>query len=248
MADFGVSPISVHLSTECEVFDMKKVLLRIMIGIMVAVLFFTSMSVIILYTSYSIIAGERVRDADDVPEYSGEVEAVRITSIPRTQVILAPNCEYVQILYGYRVNGIWTDLPMENYPFHCLHCSKEIQCVYSHAANTHIARVSTYAVICIETTATTPPYDNMGTEPLEPFLSYTEVNVEKPGCYGILMEDRTSLSFFDVCEYSLAEMKHRYYFVLNLDDLPDDYRLCYVDDENETHIITLDDIRSYIST
>lgn len=202
---------------------------------------------------------ERPATATDLPEYDGEVTDVRITSIPRTMEVFESGSEYIQILYGYEIDGQWTDIPMENYPFYCLE-DGGTQCPFGDTLYSHIVKIDSFVLICI----TTPyglqaPYDSIGTEPLEPFREFAEKeNASGGNTYGILTEDRTKASsWFKVGYSSMSFSRNRHYFILDLESLPEDYELHYVEqitnfldperNREEQCVLTVQDIWNYVA-
>ena len=201
---------------------------------------------------------EQIRTARDLPVYNGEVTDVRVTYLPRTQKVLYPDKSFIQILYGYEIDGVWTDIPAENYPFYCLYKDGGTQCSFRHSSRSHIVRIGDYALICIEAPyGAPPPYDTIGTTPMEPFREFTEKNRNiDPNPYFILMEDRTHWPVWYLEECIRAGLVVRYYLILDLKTLPDDYELHYVmrtNDEvtlysgnNMEHIITKSELMGFL--
>lgn len=205
------------------------------------------------------ILSEQARTARDLPVYNGEVTDVRITWIPRTQRALDTDINFIQILYGYEIEGKWTDIPMENYPFYCLCKDGGVQCPYTHASNSHIVQIGNYTLICIEVSdEASVPYDTIGTIPLEPFREFSLKNTETNGkSYGILMEDRTHMTVWYMEECVCSGLSARFYFILDPETLPDNYELHYTkrvfkyfdsdSSYDQEYILTKADILQYIS-
>lgn len=191
--------------------------------------------------------GERVATAVETPEYCGEVTDIRFTSVPRTQKIFTKKGDdaehrYIQILYGYMINGIWHDIPCENYNFYCISPRHKGESEFSLSAyNSHLTVIGEYIVICIVCGDNEEvPYDTLGTVPETPFLEYSQSETFH---YGIISDDRERIINGDEPAYSVcSSIGYRYYFVIRKDLIDSKYELCLGDSK-----VSYDDISEYIN-
>lgn len=212
-------------------------------------------------------AGERVETATDLPSYAENATDARVTYIHRTDDVMVklehlfygvaidstePKVPCIQFLYGYKVDDIWIDIPAENYPLFYL---EEGSKVIAFGCPSHITKVGNHALICIvDPYKDTVPHDTLGTVPLTPI---DELFDDEPTTieYGLILDDRERILKWNEPAYSVVYGDlDRYYFLLNLDELPENYELHFSTNEysQETknfyteYILTAEDIGDYM--
>lgn len=244
-----------------------KIILAVFLGLLILAICVSAVYLAIRKVAYGPPKGERVETALDRPDYNENTTGARITYIPRTECITAillgatdPDeiavinriAPCIQILYGYQEDGVWVDIPSENYPLFYLEKSSQEE-VYG--CPSHITKVGDHALICIVSPKDdSVTYDSLGTVPLTPFQEFLEG--EEDGVkYGLILDSRWKirLGFEPAYKLSYGEMD-RYYFLLDLNELPEDYELHFSTWERskETqknytdYTITAEDIWAYM--
>lgn len=171
-------------------------------------------------------------NATKLPELSDDISDVRITVVPRDVDLSSQMYEdfggkpgqrqYLQIYYGYCVDGVWTDLPSENYPlvsvFNTINMETKkpkIYTGYEAADLEHMVKIGPYLLVRLDKDYKEVA-DTLGTEAKLLFWEYDSNNPECDGMYGYLKEDRDSVvsgkkvsfnasSNFEACNYLIVE-------------------------------------------
>lgn len=210
----------------------------------------------------------RPEGATALPDFSGEITDVRVTTIPRNIDIPAgkgadwgidlSELEYRQIYYGYCVDSVWTDLPCENYglisifnPVDYETGELKVTRGYEAARDDHLVKIGPYLLISVD--GRTPKYpliveDSIGSKAQLMFAEYDRrTSPDGIASYGYLTEDRDSIvSGWELDWDVTSNIKTRYYILLKYNDIPEDYQLWTRVEEEAGQIrslLTYDDIQ-----
>ena len=231
---------------------MKKVL-KILIILLVCVVAFFLLIYGKLLLQWLLLTLERPAGAKQLPDFSGEVTEVRVTGVKRTRIVDAEpmssslnGSQAIQIYYGYKMDGEWHDLPCENYDlinFSGAHTG------YDAAGWNHIVQIGPFLLISIEgSIIDTGPvlYDTLGTVPVMPFAEYREDSAdpfdgyENGFNYCYFRERYGHFNTFSSEDQQFsAPFFPRYYMIVPLDQITDEYVLTYYDKSNESMVTTL---------
>lgn len=185
----------------------------------------------------ALIPSDRPDTATMLPDLTGDITDVRVTALERDVSFYPYRASYgfgetmdeieavdiqdgtiLQILYGYKVNDTWYDIPAENYPLQALSGTR----MYSNlqlARSDHFVKIGPYCIICI-TTHGEVPYDTLGTTPVTDFCP--GVDQKK---IGLMLEDREKILAGDEPACTFGPFTYRYYFILETESIPEDYAL-----------------------
>lgn len=190
----------------------------------------------------------RPEGAERSPTLSDDITDVRVTIIPR-EAGLAPdfgknmgidasNMEFMQIYYGYCVNGVWTDLPCENYPLVGTYISQDYETKelivkqgYEAADESHMVKIGPYLLFSIEARSGNNGFytvgDSLGSEVILKFEEYDNLTTKgHKKTYGYVKEDHTTINDGPRLSYEISTgFKARYYVLVKYDELPEDYVL-----------------------
>lgn len=183
----------------------------------------------------------------DVPEFTGEVQDVRITAVERENARIKYQAQFddrfdyplIQIYYGYQIDGVWHDIPSENYSLRGIFFGSRKK-GYEAARQSHVVQIGSYYMVCIrefdaQDAGEQGPTDSLGTIPMTPLTDYCGDS------YGYYREDKDSK--FGKLEYEATfPFEQRYYFLLEADSLPEDYTI-FAGGKN---ILTLEDIQNLL--
>lgn len=190
----------------------------------------------------------RPEGATALPDFSGEITDVRVTTIPRDIDIPAgkgtdwgmdlSKLEYRQIYYGYCVDGVWTDLPCENYELVSIfnpvdYETKELKVTrgYEAVVDDHMVKIGPYLLISIEARmgkhGLLITEDSIGSEIERMFDEYDRWSLpDGTPEYGQLIENRDSIiSGWGLKWKAISNIGTRHYLLLKYDEIPEDYQL-----------------------
>lgn len=203
----------------------------------------------------------RPENATKLPELSDAISEVRVTAVPRDCELsseiyeemggAAGQRQYLQIYYGYCVDGMWTDLPCENYPLISVfnsrdYDSKELSIYkgYEAADVNHMVKIGPYLLISLEKKYQVS--DSLGSEVELLFTEYDNSYDECDGMYGYLREDRDSVVSGKELHFSAADcFDARNYLIIEYASIQEGYALTADDVVGETtwrDVLTYDDI------
>ena len=190
----------------------------------------------------------RPKGATAAPDFSGEITDVRVTTIQRdidipdgagaSWGIDFPNLEFRQIYYGYCSDGVWTDLPCENYDLVSIFTSMDyktreliITRGYDAVNDDHMVKIGPYLLISIDArmgkNGLLVVEDSLGSDIELMFMEYDCYNFpDGKEKYGFIREDRDSiLSGWELKFEATSNLEARYVLVLKYDEIPEDYCL-----------------------
>ena len=115
---------------------------------------------------YTALKNSRPDYAEQFPDFDGEITDVRVTVIPReyspadargsSAQKQFSGFEFLQICYGYQKDGVWYDIPCENYELVTIFNpidweTKELRIDYGYeaAGKNHIVRIGPYLLVSI---------------------------------------------------------------------------------------------------
>lgn len=195
--------------------------------------------------------------AANLPDFSGEITDIRVTTIQRDIYIPVEmdrkwgqnlsKMEYRQIYYGYCSNGVWTDLPHENYELVSIFNSVDyytrelvVSRGYDAIHDDHMVKIGPYLLISIDPRLGNDGLliveDSIGSVIEHRFEEFDRWNLpNRESKYGLLTENRDSItSFFDLEVQYANNFETRYYVILEYDKIPEDYILwTKLDSESE---------------
>lgn len=190
----------------------------------------------------------------EYPELTDTITDVRMTVISRhfepVAILSDDNDErdYLQIYYGYCDDGVWTDLPCENFDLiGIFNCDGTLG--WNAAMYDHIVKMGPYLLVCItapgfpDLTATIT--DSLDSQVYEPFAKYC---TEGYGCVSECIlptksEDDVAVNYSEV-------FWPRYYLLLDYESLPDDYVLNVekmASSYSDSYELTMEQIRNLIA-
>lgn len=243
---------------------MKRKIIKIIIVLLLIMVFFliTFLSIWLGPTECPMQPpkGERTPAATQVPAFTGEVTQLRFSVVPRSFYYfrqsaelrekvynLAKDCQLLQIYYGYEMDGVWYDIPSENFDLKGIFLNEGTTGAEA-AAGSHIVEIGQYILICVFaqdfpniTYEQGDVYDSLGTEFQMPFLEYhCYGTMDRPIVpYGYCAEVTHNFLFFSIPEmYCSSGFEERLYFILEKDSIPDDYVLT----SGWAHKLTAEDI------
>jgi len=204
----------------------------------------------------------RPTNATNLPDFSGDVEDIRITTIPRNVDMSGyenyfglnvGEIEFRQIYYGYKTNGKWTDLPCENYELVSVINNSNLETGeekvyygYEAANQNHIVKIGQYLLFSLAMDESYSVSDSLGSN-FQLLFSEYENFPENRKIYGYLREDRDSVvSGWEVKYEAITDFMPRYYLWLKYDEIPKDYelhRVEYYEDREIKVVITYNDIQ-----
>lgn len=208
------------------------------------------------YEEYVLELG-RPEGATNTPDFSGEITDIRFTVKERTFEATV-NKEYfenktmLQIYYGYCLDGVWYDIPAENYDLKGVFALRNDN-GWKAVAQGHIVEIGPYVVISAvgyaHPNASHKFYDSIGSEIQEPFAEYVsyfaygdETGIiysdSQSSGYGLFYENRQSVVDGKLEFDALSSFDHRYYIVIKYDDIPDDYRVHFNSDHGKRYLLT----------
>lgn len=189
----------------------------------------------------------RPENAAELPDLSREISDIRMTVVPREYeppTLFAGNFENISVLqiwYGYCSEGTWYDHPSENYDL--LGVYENDTDAWKTASGSHLVKIGPHLLINISIPSDPDIVctisDTLGSEILEPFEKYNTYDsyVDDTGKehrfidthgfgYGYLCEDPAEINNPEISPYLVqAEFHHRYYVILNYDEIADEYEL-----------------------
>lgn len=150
--------------------------------------------------------------------------------------------QYLQVYYGYCLDGVWHDYPSENYDLiDITHEAGERGWKLSY--HDHMVKIGPYLLISIIIPGypdmTCEVSDSLGSELLNPFMEYVSSG------YGFVAFDPSGE---DSC--SSYSFWPRYYLLLEFDSLPDDYVLTVnteMSSYTDEYSVTRDEIVSWVN-
>lgn len=219
-----------------------------------------------------VLNANRPAVATELPDFSGEITDVRVTTVQRDAGITThygaeygadlSTLTYLQIYYGYCSNGVWKDIPCENYALVSIfnpvdYHSRELVVTrgYEAVEDDHIVKIGPYLLISIDARIGTGKLitveDSIGSEAQLMFMEYDRWNTpDGTAKYGYLKENRESVLSGGKLEWqAVSNVDARYYIVLKYDEIPDDYQLwtkMTPDSENIRSLLTYTDIQSLL--
>ena len=175
-----------------------------------------------------------------IPDCSGNVTDVRITAVEREtnaysllpgekdSPVYGTTC--VQIYYGYQKDGMWFDMPCENYDLRAIASSDT---GYDAAEEDHIVKIGPYLLFAFKANAAEGEVqieisDTLDSQALLMFGEYfTRVWHEaQENSYSYLKEDRSSFDNAEnVNSMVYADFDQCAYLILDYSAIPDDYVL-----------------------
>lgn len=209
----------------------------------------------------------RPEGATALPDFSGEISDVRVTTIQRNIDIPDgagkewdidfANLEFRQIYYGYCSDGVWTDLPCENYelvsifnPIDYQTGELVIKRGYEAVEDDHMVKIGPYLLFSIDARmgkdGLLTPKDSIGSEMELLFAEYDRYNLpEEKAKFGFIKEDRASiLAGWELEFRAVSNLEVRYVLVLKYDEIPTDYQLwTELDSGQKRSLLTYDDIQ-----
>lgn len=189
----------------------------------------------------------RPENAGLYPDFTGEITDIRMTILDREYY--APsfeedfqNLSMMQIWYGYYSDGVWYDLPSENYNLIGI-LGHEDRTGWRAALGSHMVKIGPYLLINI--CAQIHPVkaciisDTLGSQTLEPFAQYNtyyfyyDENGKKQYFmdshdhgYGFIAENPTfAENPEDVAYAKSCEFMRRLYLILDYESISPDYEL-----------------------
>lgn len=176
------------------------------------------------------------------PDFSGNITDIRITTVERPLEFLdnsgkkdenLSNFKFLQIYYGYKSDGIWHDIPRENYDLKGLiYARNKEKTGFDVAEKPHVVQIGQYVVICLFYNTGLLEYtaeisDSLGTQPLTMFDEY-QTTVQEPGemQYGYLKERCSPDGKLLGYGYYTQFITH-YFMIVDYDDIKDDYALTF---------------------
>lgn len=210
----------------------------------------------------------RPETATLLPDFTGEITDLRITAVPRnfevdTNLWGAKYFEDIillQIYYGYQSDGVWYDIPCENYDLKGIFYDSDYT-GFDAGNKCHLVQIGPYVLICYiydfyQQNYICELYDNLGSEVLQPFTEYYTPFEPEEGKqrYGYIKEVRESIISGDELEYEgNGTFRHFSFLILDLDSLLEDYEVYVVkyaadnpDDREMIHTLTIDEIRGLL--
>lgn len=180
----------------------------------------------------------RPPEATQWPEFTDEITDIRLSVVER-DIEFDPdrsspfkNQTHLQIFYGYQMNGEWYDIPSENYELKGI-LQYEGLSGYDAACNDHLVQIGHYVLMCFvyEGAREDVVYhlsDSSGTEIQEPFAEYYtnyfhDTNEPSYGFFREKLDPAYPDKALDL--QALNIFGRRYYLLLDLNSLPDDYEL-----------------------
>lgn len=212
----------------------------------------------------TILDESRPENALMLPSFTGNISDVRITVKPRSFYLpdSYPSAshfnsrEFLQIYYGYCLDGVWYDIPCENYEligiFDNQNCSG-----FDAAGGSHVVKIGDYLLICVKMGASLNDEahcqitDTLGSAVTEPFTDYYTVSAffdSDPG-YGYFKEAYDSFMGDQEQNYAAQDNFGKYYYVvLDYDKLPGDYELYanFYNSTVSTETLTYNEINSLV--
>ena len=211
--------------------------------------------------------------ATALPQFSDEISDVRVTTIQRD--INIPdgagvdwgidfaNLEFRQIYYGYCTDGIWTDLPCENYELVSIFNPRDYQTGelvitrgYEAVEDDHMVKIGPYLLISIDARLNKNDLliveDSIGSNVDLLFMEYDKYNMpDEKANYGFIKEERNSiLSGWKLKFRAISNLEARYYLVVKYEEIPIDYQLWTKREPESSQVwslLTYDDIQFLLS-
>ena len=202
-----------------------------------------------------------------LPDFSGEISDVRVTTIQRDIDIPDgagndwdidfSNLEFRQIYYGYCADGIWTDIPCENYELISIFNPKDHQTGelvitrgYEAVEDDHMVKIGPYLLISIDVrmgkNGLLKVKDSIDSEMEVLFMEYDSYNLpDEKAKFGFIKENRGSILSGGKLEYqAVSNLEARCVVVLKYDEIPTDYQLWTETDTSQMRsLLTYDDIQ-----
>lgn len=232
--------------------------------------------------SRMILEKYRPENATARPDFSGEITDLRFNVVHReyvsktTGIALLDNSlkdrTFLQIYYGYEMDGQWYDIPCENYKLKGIFDLLHTPTGYEAAGESHIVKIGPYLVICVQHNSGNYPQsktyckfkDTLGSKAVQCFSAYysprkgMDVNPEEGFTlptdydnsdalprYGYFKENAATIGSGN-SKYSASSSFDLYYFlVLEYDSIPKDYKLevfYFTDGLDYMDILTYEDI------
>lgn len=214
----------------------------------------------------------RPEGATALPDFSGEITDIRVTTIQRdidipdgagvSWGIDFANLEFRQIYYGYCTDGVWTDLPCENYELVSIfnpvdYETRELKVTrgYEAVEDDHMVKIGPYLLISINARMGKDGLliveDSVGSKIELYFMEYDKYNLpDEKEKYGFIKENRDSIMSGWQLEYrAVSNLDPRCILVLKYDEIPEDYKLwTKVEESGQMRsLLTYDDIQYLLS-
>lgn len=229
-----------------KIIKISLIVLTTLIIILIALYFCLSQGIL----SRFILALSRTGESTSVPNISGTVTDIRITTVAR-DISKMPGMSFVeyfqdrtflQIYYGYQLDGDWHDYPAENYDLRRL---KSSDCGYDAVSSNHIVKIGQYVLIAFTSYRDLTVTDSLNSEVVAMTEYYTSGNdvTSDSAKYGQIIENTLEGNIFNY-EYEITSGFDKwYYIILEYDDIPEDYVVSYSLGDSETPpVYTYDDI------
>lgn len=108
------------------------------------------------------------------PNFDGEITDVRVTAIPvDAKTSFWPDAEFIWVHYGYKKDGIWYDIPAENYEICRIN---SVSTAFDPLFKDHVVQIGPYVLIMLQNSPDNDVVisDSLGTEVQSPFEQYRD--------------------------------------------------------------------------
>ena len=231
----------------------------ILIGALALVLVFVCVNfdIILFMIGSSDIKGQleetRQPEAFVVPEFNGNISDVRFSVVKREIVNSSKNFKdlsFMQIYYGFCMDGQWHDIPCENYDLRGILNNSGEQ-GYEAAGGSNIVKIGPYLLVAVSLSAYTNYFDryneitdNIGSQVYSITEYYTSSNrehFEQGGKCGYLKEN-TLVSNSEGYNYRLANAFDKWYYViLEYDKIPENYEMKIITHTDKNGVDDIDE-------
>ena len=176
----------------------------------------------------------RPAGAEMIPHPPAEVSELRIKAVSREYFPYSlvgkteENYSLIQIWYGFFSNGQWKDYPCENYDLVGI-LDAEGRSGWKAANDHHMVKIGSYVLISIAGSWAENEHctitDNIGSEVFTPLADYVSYSTDSHQ-YGLLAENPAQINGTGKQRNNVeVRFRNRYYVILELDSLPDDYEM-----------------------